>query len=327
MGIEISVICLTYNSDINKLLTTLNSVIQQRNCNFEIIIADDGSGDNKFGEVEAFFDSNDFQNYKLIPNVENKGIIKNFLSAIILAKGEYIKYISPGDYLYDEYTLEYIYGFMHKYNAPVAFGRAVYYSEVAGILTIFKKRSPVVTQFYDADSQTYDFRLVLKHIMLYGDPILGAAIVANRDEFEHYLKEIENKVVYIEDNTILPLMTLDKKRIYYINRYILWYEYKSGISTRKNSEFDKKIKLDFYNYYQFLTSKYPDELMVKIGGLLRKYTLNNNTIFVFFIKRLLDIAFGRMCFRLKRKMKERNINLSDIQTNNFYTIKKVKRSN
>ena len=322
MSVEISVICLTYNSDINKLLTTLNFVIQQKNCKFEVIIADDGSVDNKFEEVKSFLAAMDFQNYRLIPNVENKGIIKNFLSAIKLANGKYIKYISPGDYLYDEYTLEFICEFMNKYNAPIAFGKAVYYSDVSGELTIFKKMSPVVTKIYD-HSKRYNYCTVLKHIMLYGDPVLGAAIVANRSEFEHYLNEIKDIVVYIEDNTILPLLTLDKKRIYYIDRYILWYEYKSGISTSRNKAFEKKIKVDFYNCYKYLTTKYPDDFVVKLGYLRRKYSLLDSKFELSIIKRIIDIVYIGIFYKLRKRVIERNIDISKIDKNNYYNLRRL----
>jgi len=326
MVVEISVICLTYNSDINKLLTTLNSVIEQKNCKFEIIIADDGSSYNKFEEVKSFLAAKNFENYKLIPNAENKGIIKNFLSAIKLANGKYIKYISPGDYLYDEYTLEFICEFMNKYNAPVAFGKAVYYSDVSGELTILKKMSPVVTKIYDP-SKRYNYCTVLKHIMLYGDPVLGAAIVANRSEFEHYLNEIKDIVVYIEDNTILPLLTLDKKRIYYIDRYILWYEYKSGISTSKNDGFTKKIRLDFFNCYRYITNKYPSDFMLKIGFLKRKYTFLSNKVVLFFLKRVfIDLLYGKIFYRLERMKTECQIDVTTIDKMHYYAWKNWRRS-
>lgn len=320
MSVEISVICLTYNSDENKLLTTLNSVIQQKNCKYEIIIADDGSKDNKFEEVESFFAAKYFQNYKLIANEENKGIIKNFLSAIKLAKGKYIKYISPGDYLYDEYTLEYFCDFMNKYEAPIAFGKAVYYSDDSHKLTIYRKMSPVITKNYEPSQKNYDYSLVLRKIMLYGDPILGAAIVANKNEFEYYLEEIKDKVTYIEDNTILPLLTLDKKRIYYMDRYILWYEYKSGISTSGNKEFEKKIKLDFYNCYRYIAIKYPNDTVVKLGYLMRKYIANNNKIMASIIKRIIDLRYGRMFYRINRRITIKNIDVSSINKENYYKL-------
>lgn len=318
MGVEISVICLTYNSDINKLLTTLNSVIQQKNCRFEIIIADDGSGDNKFEEVETFLSANDFQNYKLIPNAENKGIIKNFLSAIQLANGRYIKYISPGDYLYDENTLEYIYEFMKKYDASIAFGKAVYYSDNSGELDVFNLMAPVVTDIYDVRENHYNYDDVLKHIMLFDDVVLGAVVVAKRDIFEKYLLEISSSVVYIEDNTILPLVTLDKQRIFYMDRYILWYESDSGISTNVNRGFIEKIEQDMLNCYKYISNKYPSNNLLRLAYLKRKYLSENSRIASFFVKRIIDFYYGRILFKFKRRKIKKNYIAKDFDRQKYY---------
>lgn len=318
MGVDISVICLTYNSDINKLLTTLNSVIQQKNCKFEIIIADDGSADNKFEEVKLFLEAMEFQDYRLIPNVENKGIVKNFLSAIKLANGKYIKYISPGDYLYDEYTLEYFYEFMNKYDAPIAFGKAVYYSDSSGHLDVFNKMNPWITDIYDVKLKNYSYKESLKYIMLFDDYVLGAVIVAKKDLFEKYLIEISDSVVYIEDNTILPLVTLDKQRIYYMDRYILWYESDSGISTNISRGFLKKIEVDLLNCYKYISGKYPNDTLLKLAYLKRKYISEDNRIRLFFVKRIIDFYYGRILFKFKRRKIKKNFIVKDFDKQNYF---------
>ena len=55
---DVSVCVITYRSDYNKLLTTLASVLHQKNCVFEIIIADDGTENFARKEIENFLENN-----------------------------------------------------------------------------------------------------------------------------------------------------------------------------------------------------------------------------------------------------------------------------
>lgn len=318
MDVSISVICLTYNSDVTKTLTTLNSVISQKNCDFEVIIADDGSKDNNIDVIEQHFKSNNFINYKIRANKVNQGIIENYLSAIELARGKYIKYISPGDYLYDDGTLKKCLDFMREYNAELAFGKAVYYSYENNKLDVLVRKNPVLTEMYDAKREDYNFDLVLKNLILWQDGILGAAVMADRLVFEKYLREISGKVKYIEDNTIMPLATMDKKRIYFFDEYILWYECDSGISTNSNRGFKEKIDLDFLNCYEYLTEKDSKNSCVRFAYLKQKYYVQKKRFLLFCVKRILDIFYGRVVHKRNHRKKRVEYVLSKYSTENWY---------
>lgn len=127
---DVSVICLAYNADINKLLTTLKSIIYQENCNFEVIVADDGSKNNYRELIEKYFRKNNFVNYKLVLNTKlntkNHGTVENLISGLDVASGKYVKQISPGDYLFDQYTLSKVFDFAEKISANLLFGDAVF---------------------------------------------------------------------------------------------------------------------------------------------------------------------------------------------------------
>ena len=100
-----SVLMLTYNSSWNKTRQTLYSVLVQKDVSFEIIIADDGSEENNFEKICDYLAAWNFTAYSLVANERNQGIVRNFNSGLVLCKGEYIKLLSPGDFLYDENTL------------------------------------------------------------------------------------------------------------------------------------------------------------------------------------------------------------------------------
>ena len=109
---KVSVLVLSYNSDIKKLYLTLQSIVKQTIDAFEIVVADDGSKENHKEELIEYFKSCGFTNYKLVMNEENKGTVQNILSGLQYCEGEYVKPISGGDCLYDEDTLHKMYDFM-----------------------------------------------------------------------------------------------------------------------------------------------------------------------------------------------------------------------
>ena len=96
---ELSIVILTYNSSFENLMKTLESSLNQDEINFEIIIADDGSKENHEKEIRDYFLAHDFTNFQLVLNRQNRGTVQNLLSALDVARGEYVKPISPGDLL------------------------------------------------------------------------------------------------------------------------------------------------------------------------------------------------------------------------------------
>ena len=96
---KVSVCILTYNPQKEKLLETLESIVRQKYGNLQIILSDDGSEENYFGEAKKFLDCSGVADYKLIEAPANQGTVKNVEQALLAADGIFIKAISPGDYL------------------------------------------------------------------------------------------------------------------------------------------------------------------------------------------------------------------------------------
>ena len=126
MNYAISVVVLTYNSKLDDIEKTILSIIKQKGVNFEIIIADDGSKENYFNNIKEIFEKNSFQHYQFIGSEKNNGTCKNYYNAIEIAKGEYIKPISPQDLLYNDTTLCDWYHFVKENQIRVSFGNAIY---------------------------------------------------------------------------------------------------------------------------------------------------------------------------------------------------------
>lgn len=246
--IQVTVLVVTYNPSWEKLRRTLFSILLQENIKIQIIIADDGSENNYFEDIEKLFLGFDFNEYILLPSSENRGICENFYRGVVLARGEFIKGISPGDYLYDENTLAGFFSFSRENSVDVCFGDAIYYSDDRRGFICYKtlshpKNMKVYNTKYRSEEQRK--RVVRLNYLVLGDFACGAAIFVKTELCVQYLKRIVGKVKYSEDN-IFRLMVLDGIDMCYYHRKIIWYEFGTGISTQKNQKWTELIRKDIY---------------------------------------------------------------------------------
>lgn len=108
----VSIIITSYNYG-QYIEQTLNSILEQEYCNYEVIIVDDGSKDNSLDIIKKYTDK--FPNFKLYTheNHENKGLIESLKLAITKVKGEYTAFIESDDFWAKNYLQEKI-NFINK---------------------------------------------------------------------------------------------------------------------------------------------------------------------------------------------------------------------
>ena len=237
---DISVIVVSYNPELDKLISTLASVIYQRNVSVQLILADDSSKENYFDKVEIFLKSNDFKNYVLFPSEKNNGTVLNIKRTLNVVEAEYIKLISPGDYLYSENTLCNWLQYIREKEALACFGDAVYYSNDGSCIRRVKDNPKLITIY----NRFNDYQKVRLNYLVCDDVVLGAKFIVKRDLFEKYLDRIANKVIYAEDS-IFRLMLFEGVRIDRYMGIVLWYEFGTGISTKNTSEANTKMLKDW----------------------------------------------------------------------------------
>lgn len=245
--IQVTISVVTYNPSWEKLKRTLCSILLQKNISIQIIVADDGSAINYFEDIEKIFLKYSFKEYILLPSSENKGTCENFYRTTMVAKGEFIKGISPGDYLYDENTLAEFYLFSKKNAVTVCFGDAIYYSDDSrGFICYKTLTQPHNLKIYNMKycSEKQKRRVIRLNYLVISDLICGAALFVKTELCAQYLKKIVGKVKYAEDN-IFRLMILDGLDMHYYNRKIVWYEYGTGISTQNSKKWADLLKKDF----------------------------------------------------------------------------------
>lgn len=290
---DISVIVLNYNPDFDKLCATLNSILSQKDVSFEIIIADDCSKITFEEQIKELFAKHNFTDYKLVLHKENVGTVQNLYDAVKASTGEYIKPISPADFLYNEETLKNVISYMKANNARVLFGDMVYYSkgEKTNVLNL---KTPWCEQVYL--SKNYNYKKVLKQQMIYYENISGAAVFYERNLMLEGLNFISNTVKFAED-AMLQYFATNEEKILYLPQFVIWYEYGLGISTNLEAGASPRLVKDFYNFYNLLKKKYPKNKIIKRNALLWNLTYKNKRFLKLFIKLF---GFDYILFYIKR---------------------------
>lgn len=248
---QVSIIVLTYNPDIAKLRRTLTAAARQKDVEFEILISDDGSATKDF----SFLQTMDLPNCRLLENPQNQGTVKNCLTAIQEAAGEYVFLTSPGDYLFDDHTMADFYRFAKHHNAPLCFGNAVYYcAQQDQVLLTRQYGIPYRPGMYDgAASKT------AKAHFFGGNWIIGAAYFRQRATALTYFSQLADVSIYVEDNTSTTFAMADNIGLRFYDRNIVWYEDGTGVSTGASEKWKLRIAQDIGNAYRLLKQLHPND--------------------------------------------------------------------
>lgn len=278
---ECSVVIVQYNPVWEKVKRTLNSVINQKKCNFEIIVADDGSENTHFDKVIAYLEENDFHRYQLVDNKKNAGTVRNVISGIKVATGKYVRVIAPGDMLYSDNTLSKIVNFMDDHKAKEAFGKMAFYEQKDKEIDIIPLQIPFDFSPYIRKHH----KKIKKHLLLLGDNISGASYTWEREYYLECLMRISERVVYLED-CVNAYTVYDGYDICFMDEFVTWYEYGTGISTSKNKKWTAILIKDWISFLKEMGQRYQNDSYVRKASLYY-WMSGQGVIYNKFIKNIL----------------------------------------
>lgn len=248
---EISVCLLTYNSNYNKLIRTLESILCQKSIDFELIISDDGSENFDKKEICSWIDNRGFTNYKILVHKKNIGTVKNMLSALKEAVGIYVKTISPGDYLYNNTSLYRMMNFMKENNLTLCFGDAVPYDSNGLLPEGYLTPHSIVPYLMHDDKR-------MRNNYIRGlDYACGAGYMIERESFFSTLDKLSEKIVYAEDCAFVYLIASGARYDWWPHK-IIYYEYGSGISTNGDSTWLSLIHEDNRWTFWYISQEFPE---------------------------------------------------------------------
>lgn len=290
----VTVLIASYRPDKDKLFKTVKSILMQKDIVFEIVIADDGSPIDYFEEIKQLFKKVGFSKYKLVKNLENIGTVKNLYSGIKVSNGQYIKLISPGDFLIGQDILNNWYLDTVNHASDLSFGDVIYYNFKNNNINIIKyKASPQLINVYHKK-----YKKIVENYILLDDTIHGASILCKRKLYEKYLSEAVDNVKYAED-CLYRLMIYDGIKITYFPKDVIMYEFGTGISTKPNDKWKALIKKDLRVTDKLLLKRINDRklrqrftLLIKArdeGGLKNKIKRYLSMPSIFFKKLVIKI--------------------------------------
>lgn len=253
---DVSVLVATYHPSMEKLLVTLRSILIQRGVKIQVVITDDGSGDDLDIEgIRTFFRKNAFSDYEITQLAQNEGTVNNVINGLDYCYGEFVKPLSPGDYLYGEKVLNEWVGGMRKHGCVIGFSDDICYryEEQTDGEQINTDKAPMVSadnfrlisipthpqknhDFY-RNSWSYNY-------LIFDDPARGAAVLVQTDVLKKYLSSVKGLVIYAED-VVYRMMAGAGERAFFLGKGAILYELGTGISTNGESEWLRKIQADW----------------------------------------------------------------------------------
>lgn len=305
---QVSIIVLTYNPQPEKLIQTLKAAVSQKDVSFEIILSDDGSADSHFPQAEAYFRQVGFSDYRLVSNRENGGTVKNCLSGLRAAQGEYVFLTSPGDFLFDDTVLHDFYTFAKKQSAKMCFGNAVHYSQENGkakLTSIYG--NPPNPQIYAPERS-----LTSQKAAFFGRLwVTGCTFFRERSFSLEYFEAIAPTSVYTEDTPSTAFALAAGVPLCYYDRNIVWYEC-GGVSTGGNSKWATIIENDIRNSVIRLKELYLTDPCVDVA--FANHTIKNRWKRLFY-KLLRHPLIMIRCYWSKYAIKKTPLHCTDRDMN------------
>lgn len=248
---DVSILILTYHSDMKRLKQTIYSCLIQENVKCQIVISDDGSGDFNEQEIIAFFEKYSFDDYCINAIKENGGTVKNAASGLKKCTGKYIKLFSAGDFLYGKDVLDNWINYMEKTDAVVSISDAIYFKwEKDELVPVPVSACFQKTEYKNIDEMRYQY-------LLYEECGLGAAVLVLKEVLNKYLGMVEDRVIYAEDH-VYRLMIFFKENMVFYNKNTILYEYGTGISTCGNSVWHERLMNDLRSANQIMQDNMQD---------------------------------------------------------------------
>lgn len=258
MNKKFSVIVCNYNSTKNNIEFTLDSIISQRNIDFEIVFSDDGSKDNPKLYVEHYFEIHKFDDYKIRIGEKNNGTISALYDALLLTEGEFIKPIGVGDALAYDNVLFDMYRFMKERESRIAFSMLSPFRRIDGKVSCVNNTSvPCDIKCWIKD----EYNKAKEHVIVFNDQISGSTMFYEK-KYAIYLMEMMKKCATYMEDLCQYIAILDGERIVFFNKKCILYEVSEGISTNHSTENLMRMKKDKDGFLNFIFDKYTNDPLI-----------------------------------------------------------------
>ncbi|MBQ2871532.1 glycosyltransferase [bacterium] len=231
---KFSVIIPVYNVE-KYLKECLDSLVTQTLEDIEFICVNDGSTDNSL-EILNEYAKNDSRFVIINQHNQGQGVARN--NALEVAKGEYVAFVDPDDWV-EKTMFEELYAKFKETNADVIQFNFKLYFEKTGKVEYKKSFLNLKKEYNSKIESSYNWKNIQKNCL--SQNIFSACIRAYALSFlrKNNIRFNEGKIG--EDNLFVIMTIMLANQIYYItNRYFYNYRVRLGSSTNSlsNNNFD-----------------------------------------------------------------------------------------
>lgn len=310
--IDVSILILTYNSDLEKTKATIKSCLLQKDILMQIVVTDDGSKRNDLSMLTEVFSEFGFENYILKRNTINEGIVKNVLNGLSDCTGEYIKLLSPGDYINGEYALcKWVDYARREKLSVIGTGYICYRLDSNGREIALKEKASPFVIGNSSDK-------IRKSYLLWGNCFAGPAVMCERVPFIRGISLLPNGVKYADDTTYW-IMAYVGDKMGYLDDDLILYEYGTGISADEKKLKWKKVLdneltmvTDSMEHIDIDNQKLANKFK-RVNAVRRKYEQYNIFTKILNLFRYMsidmDIVFGKVVMKWRPRYTRTNLSM------------------
>lgn len=322
-NIIVSIVCVTYKHD-KFLKQAIESFLSQKTkFNFEIIIAEDCSPDNSKKIIEEYR-KNNFDKIRPLYQKKHKGMMKNYIEALEMVRGEYVAICDGDDYWTDPNKLQKQYDFLSKNKD---FNVCSHYTKM-----FFEDKSQpdILTSPYDYVSEKTKKRGYLLFEDLFPVNGLSSSSVMYRWKINKVPKWLYR---CSGGDLFLHLVHSDLGKIGVIKKSMSVYRRHSGGVFWKNDTLSHQLKnykkylFLLKNVDKYLNYRHHDVILKTINNVIKEYSfvkINKTLPYKIFIITKRTIKFFTKPVSFKEKVDEsiNKIKLFSVAIQHFFVTKK-----
>ncbi len=232
--VEISVIVPVYN--VSKYLEKcLESIRNQTFKDFEVICINDGSTDNSL-EILNKYAEDDKRFVVVSQENQGQGAARN--NALKMARGKYIVFVDPDDWIELNMLEELIKAFEQTKAEVVEFNRHIYYDSSNTFKAVIAAEIYKEKFNYDLNlHKYYSLEDVNVNKSCFSPPVpIAVWKRAYSREFLERIQAVCAPTKYAEDQLFSYIVLLNAERIYYIDKYLYTYRNREKSASRTISD-------------------------------------------------------------------------------------------
>ncbi len=284
MNPKISILTPSYNHE-KYVKIFIESVLNQKEQDFELIIVDDNSTDNNVKEIQKFSD----ERIILIQHEYNQGINAGLNSAFEKARGEYIVFVASDDML-EQNHLEETTKYLDKHPEVNLYYCSLSLIDEQGIHISGREKHYILNY-----NDKYE---VLKNLFLKRNILFSPGMVVRKEAFEK-IYPLNLSVIQYQDYIMNVELLIDNEA-YFSEKQLVKYRQSSqptNISAQTTTVLSREVLEEEKVMNSFLKIKDKEFLTKIFGNDLKEFGEPVNETISYFL--------GRMAFKSSKNQKRR----------------------